>query len=171
MDSYATHIPALVHAAVNASGPILELGAGDYSTPLLHALGREAWTLDSDADWLKRFEALQCDRIVGACQHRFIEIPDWNDLNNFGRDIEPWGVVFVDFGGPQYMLRGWSAGLFRSCADFIVCHDSEAPAYYGYDAIWRLFRHRARYVRWPKQTMILSDVREIPPLESLEVLS
>jgi hypothetical protein len=133
---------------------------------LLHALGREVWTLESDADWLKRFDALASQR------HTLVPIADWNALADFQREGQKWGVVFVDFGGEQFALRGWAAALFRDSAQFVVCHDSGTARYYGYNTAFGQFAHRAEYSRWPsKTTMILSNLREIPPLESLEILA
>ena len=68
MDPYATHIAPLVGAALKARGPILELGCGDYSTPVLAQiaahLGVPFMVMSSDPVWSAKFKAVCTVQIV-----------------------------------------------------------------------------------------------------------
>ena len=72
MDLYATHQRLLVKYMMQTEGAILELGCGNYSTPLIHeiatAQGRSVLTLDSQQPWLNQFTYMQSE------QHRFQHI-------------------------------------------------------------------------------------------------
>ena len=52
-----SHLPILLRAMKATTGPVLELGAGIYSTPILHALcqieGRKLVTYESDPEFFE----------------------------------------------------------------------------------------------------------------------
>ena len=52
---WSSHEPML-RAAIDTFRPdfILELGSGQYSTPIFHAAGVPTWSVENDADWLAR---------------------------------------------------------------------------------------------------------------------
>ena len=63
MYGYSTHQPLLVAALLSTDGPILEIGGGFYSTPLISSfanqLGRKAITVETSKEFskvLKQFE-------------------------------------------------------------------------------------------------------------------
>jgi hypothetical protein len=65
-DGYGTHVPLLAAVISGAYvGPILELGTGYFSTPLLHqmckATGQTLYSLDTSADWIANFRDLAED--------------------------------------------------------------------------------------------------------------
>ena len=68
MDKYATHLEALVATALATDGRILELGCGDYSTPVLAAIakaeGREFIVQTADEVWASKFEDIVTPEIV-----------------------------------------------------------------------------------------------------------
>lgn len=63
MDPYATHLPVLVREALQARGPILELGCGDYSTPVLAEIAQHVeqpfFFYSADPVWSARFPTVQ----------------------------------------------------------------------------------------------------------------
>lgn len=63
MDPYATHLPVLVREALQARGPILELGCGDYSTPVLAEIAQHVeqpfFFYSADPVWSARYPAIQ----------------------------------------------------------------------------------------------------------------
>src|ERR1019366_4837505 len=73
MDPYATHLAPLVACIRHTQGAVIELGCGDYSTPILHHLcpGRLLVSADSNRAWLGRFADLACD------MHILCHVPDW----------------------------------------------------------------------------------------------
>lgn len=96
MDAYATHLRMLVRAALRRSGPILELGCGDYSTPVLAEFARDRreklTVLSADPEWSARYRAIADVRPVAAWES--FESPSaWPRPDGAaGR----WGLVLLD---------------------------------------------------------------------------
>ena len=124
----------LVIVARNTSGPVLELGVGDYSTPLLHALckgaGRDLVSYDGDPGWGARYGA------------RIAE--NWDAI-----PIErPWGLAIVDHA--PYYRRIIDARRLAPWAEVTFIHDTEAECY-GWSRLWREFDwvyHCQRHELW-----------------------
>lgn len=161
LDSHAygvgrTHEPVLAAAvAIARPGPVLEVGAGNYSTPLLHAMctamGRKLVTLDSSAEWIARFESLRGDG------HTLEHAPNWTDkAATIGAG---WSVVFIDHAPAE--RRVIDIMLLAHKCEFMVVHDSEHPLY-GYEPVFKKFKHRTDYKRLTPWTTVLSNVREFP---------
>lgn len=86
MDPYSTHLEALVETAMTSKGPILELGCGHYSTPILAAIAtaqeRRLLVQASNAEWAAHFT-----------EHADLELVDWK---NWTPPEGKWGMVFLD---------------------------------------------------------------------------
>lgn len=163
--TYATHIPHLMEAVKRTTGPVLELGSGDGSTTVLHDVcaGRALITVDSNKDWLKRFEDLKTET------HRFIYVKDPGrfllsefrllpELQDFELKL-PWGVVFVDHSPGETRRHAIETARMHK-AVYIVVHDTEELGY-GVEDILASFKYRKdfRYARpW---TSVVSDTHEI----------
>lgn len=123
-----SHRSALLDAIARTSGPILELGAGDQSTPILDAIalatGRMLVTIDDSAQWLCRYE-----RMVSPV-HELVLVKDWS---NAPIDRGPWGCALVD--QSPALSRGETISRIANVSQLIVCHDAEFPQLYGYDRI------------------------------------
>lgn len=143
MDLVATHQRLLVASVLRTTGPILELGVGWYSTPLLHeigrATGRPVVTIDNNNDWLAQFQCLD------SAGHDVILIGWWGDLIevlNKRTGHKRFGAVFVDQGQPadrEYTIR---ALLADERADVYVMHDTEEGPAYGYNRVLPMFRYQ-----------------------------
>lgn len=147
-----SHIPVINKLMARVNKPVLELGIGWNSTPILHWLCKEKnlplLSFESDQDWLDRFLSFETET-----HHLF--------LHDFMTDIETdfdIGLVFIDH-RPARKRRS-SAKFFKDKADFIVLHDSELaddPAY-KYTPIYKDFKYRHEYkVVGEPYTMILSN--------------
>ena len=106
---WGSHLPSLLAALLATDGPILEVGAGLWSTPMLTAFsvasGRHFLSLEEDPLWAHRTgsEKAIYDR----------------DLPSLAQ--QRWSVVFLDHSpGPR---RAEDAFLFRETAEIIVMHD------------------------------------------------
>jgi len=128
MDGYATHAPLLAWAVTHSRGPVLELGAGWYSTPLLHELvakqGRLLITCESDPEWLKQFAAWHCN------DHAHVHVPlwDWDELPESLQAAileEHFGLVFVDHAPAGQRII--DAERFWPHCEMMVFHDVQAP--------------------------------------------
>ena len=124
MDLYATHQRLLVKYMMQTTGPVIELGAGNYSTPILHeiaaAQGRHLTTVDNNPEWLNRFKVFEWER------HTLTLLPSWDDFR-----AEPCGLAFVDHADPPGHPRWIQVEKLLPVAGVIVIHDTEDDLY-GY---------------------------------------
>jgi hypothetical protein len=147
MDPWATHIPVLVSAVSNTSGAVIELGCGDYSTPVLHLLCKDRTLISAESDekWLMQFMDLS------SKTHNFFHVNDWA---NFKQIDQSWDVAFVDHAPGE--RRKYDIERLRDKTRFVVVHDSEA-ACYGYESVFATFKHRIDYKRYNTWTSVLSN--------------
>ena len=147
---YGTHIVPLMACVVESSGPVLELGCGQWSTPLLRtyclAAKREFVSVECKREWADK---------IGQALGMSIEFPDLDALA-----MREWSVVLVDH-DPWYS-RVADALRFAS-AEFVLIHDSNMPeiAELLSESLpkWK-FHHE--YTAANPNTMILSNTRRIP---------
>lgn len=148
---YGTHLPVLLKVVSLTSGPILELGTGFYSTPLLHFMclptQRRLVSYDSDEGWIKNFKDCRTD----FHQVNFVE--DWDALNITG----PWDVVFIDHGPDN--RRKTEVSRLANQAKYIILHDSdpENDYLYKYSEIYSQFTYRFDYTDCKPNTTVLSN--------------
>lgn len=148
----SSHFPVLAAAVMRTYEPILELGCGWGSTPMLqlmckwHAIGHGEWvpreveSYDNNEDWAKTFGATY--------------VPRWDKWE----PKEPhYGVAFVDC-SPGEERRHIIMKL-KGRATFIVAHDHEAgpAAAYYYEYILGQFKYAEVYRVLRPHTLILSD--------------
>lgn len=129
-----THMNTLIKAVQATDGPVLELGSGFFSTPLLHWLCAEnSRKLVSYEDDMEYFEYLKQFK---SRNHRTRFVEDWDKI-----DIEKhWSVVLIDHRADR---RAIDAIRLKNFADYIVIHDSqtETESAYRYDKVWPHFRN------------------------------
>lgn len=130
--SWSSFFPVLIKAVQNTNGPVLELGAGFFSTPLLHWLcaeqSRELVTFEDQQepyDFAKQFN---------TDTHEVNFVTDWDKVN-FKKNN--WDVAFIDHG---WQRRVKDILRLKNRAKYIVIHDTEEKVY-GYDKIWSKFKH------------------------------
>jgi len=157
-----THEPLLAAAvAVARPGPVLELGAGYFSTPLLHemcaAMGRELLSIDSDSAWIEQLASLRSDR------HRLVAVNGWGEATALTEGVA-WSVVFVDHAPAD--RRAVDVARLANATEFMVVHDSEHDLY-RYEPAFARFSHRRDYKRMVPWTTVLSNVRPFPGGDSL----
>lgn len=163
-DTYSTHAPVIAAACMMVDGPVLELGMGYGSTPLLHSLCRNRKTLvsmETNPEWMKKFEAL---RTAG---HRLIHAPaSWDtQLNPYDLTGSiKWAAALVDCQPGE--IRSHLIKRLQGLATFIVAHDSEkdyrAGGDYKYETVAGGFRYVSEYRFLRPYTLILSDDEPFP---------
>lgn len=155
---WSTHIPLLASVVATARpGPVLEIGVGRGSSPMLvemcRAMGRDLVGLDSSREWLEEIREIGYPNL----QH----VQDWEELPGWlqaHRALYPWSVIFVDHGPAEARLPVLKA--CRGHAEFIVCHDTHNPGYLpGYEEELDSYRFRSDYTLMAAQTSVVSDVR------------
>lgn len=153
---YASHLPILLKIVDQTSGPILELGMGLWSTPILDLMcrgeKRPLVSYDNDPKWFKENEKWRSD------YHEVNFVTDWNEAK-----IEQthWSVVLVDH-RPAKRRRDEIRRLANN-ADYIVVHDTEPETnqFYRYTWIYKLFKFRYNYTKCRPHTTVLSNFFDV----------
>lgn len=153
MEPQATHLPMLMLALNRVTrGDVLELGCGDYSTPILHyacqGQGRLLYSLDSNAEWLRKFLPL------GSPAHVFEHAQDWDAVRCINQE---WGVALVDH--EPAARRGIELKRLAQCARVVVAHDVEDQRSYNYDFSMYRYVHIDRTHR--AHTALLSNFVDV----------
>jgi hypothetical protein len=150
MDSWSTHLPVLVTFAARTRGPVLEMGCGDSSTPILHGFCRDRFimSVDGDAAFIERF------RHLTGPSHLFHHVPDWSKFDV--RGLGPiWEIAFIDHA--PYQQRIVDLDRLRNRAKFLILHDAQAPEY---QKILSTFKHRINYTFMSPATTVVSDIAD-----------
>ena len=155
-----SHIPVLVKLISQADKPILELGVGWSSTPLLHWMALErnipVFSYESDANWFKNFEEYRGKN----------HIIEWVENYDFNIQAD-LSIVFIDH-RPAYK-RKYSAVKYKDSADYIVLHDSEQGKPYSYHKIYDQFKYKYEFTKVGKPyTLVLSNRKDLSWLKHLE---
>jgi hypothetical protein len=141
---YGTHLPVLLEWVFKTDGPVLEIGAGSFSTPILRYLldGRILVTVEPVSDWQDHITG-QCWSFAPQCDHH------WCKTLDVAFEVCPqYDVILVD--GP--MPRDLKA--LKGRGKIIVVHDTNDPQY-GYDL--DLWEYRHTYKDLHPWTTVLSD--------------
>jgi hypothetical protein len=151
-----THFPILA-AALERTGasPVVELGIGDYSTPLLHFLcartKRPLLSIDHHAEWLEGFSKIYQD----LPWHEFRRC-DWANVPGTFNGM-PIGVAFIDLAPGD--MRPVMARRLADMATFIVCHDTEAYGD-GWASLRGVFKYETIWKEYPTWTTVYSNLEE-----------
>lgn len=154
-----SHIPVLTKLLAVIDKPVVELGMGWNSTPLLHWLCKDKGlfltSFESDHEWIKLFMDF-------ADAGHDIELIDFVERKPHFSCHADFGVVFVDH-RPARKRRD-SVRYFADKSDYIVLHDSELsdnPAY-KYTPLYSEFRYVFEYTRVGQpNTVILSNKKDL----------
>lgn len=153
----STHFPMLIKTLQLTTGPVLEMGAGIFSTPLLHWLcsntKRKLTTIENYKHYLDFANKFRTD---------------WHEVRFIDPNIQfqpegEYSVVFIDHSPKKPRTRGDDALLFKGKADFIVLHDAGESGHkkYGYDQLYSQFKYRYDWnEEWPSTT-VLSDTVDV----------
>lgn len=153
--AWGSHIPVLIKMANKTTGPILELGMGLFSTPVLHWIcfdtNRHIVSYDNEPAYFKSNVQYTTDF------HEVYLADDWDKI-----DIEkPWDIAFVDLAPP--IKRKDIAKRLAQCAKFVILHDTQARVRreYQYHEIYPLFKYRFDYNITKPWTTVLSNYVDI----------
>lgn len=151
---YSTFLPMLLEAMNRTKGDVLELGAGVFSTPVLHWIcekqKRNLVTIENDRGWFKfTRQYFQTDH------HQFSYVSDWDDASQLIN--KGWDVVLVDHS--PYERRVVEIKLLANLAKYIVIHDSDPwkERDHHYSTIYPLFKYRFDFTLVDHNTTVLSN--------------
>ncbi len=154
----STHIPTLLKVIPKTTGDVAELGAGFFSTPVLHWLcqGRKLYTYENDPEYYRMAKHFQSNN------HRVRPF----DKIDFDRH---WSVVFIDHstkvGGnaPEgHRQRGDDILKFKN-VDIFILHDTEPGEleHYHYDLVMPHFKYRLDWTETKPHTSVISNVIDV----------
>jgi hypothetical protein len=151
--AYSSHLEPLIKIVGLTSGPVLEIGIGFGSTPVLHELCRDRKLIsyENDASLVDDFKAFN------TSWHEVHYVEDWDDMPV----AEHWDVAFIDHKPAR--RRRTEIKRLKPFADFIIMHDTEEEA----DKYFRMLNriHGFQYI-WHSdyipRTTIVSDRYFIP---------
>lgn len=160
---WGTHLAPLVACLLATRGPVLELGMGLFSTPVLHTLcalhRRDLVSYDSEPAWLTMYETYQSPR------HTLRHVSSYDDAV-----IEqPWDVVLVDHLADR---RKIDAMRLAAWARFVVVHDTSRRDERHYHlaaepSINSAFRYRYDYAAVKPPTSVFSNIEPVAWLGSV----
>ncbi len=145
MNPYATHIPVLLRCLQGTNGPILEMGSGIYSTPLIAAFARGdrfAMTVEANRRYARRALSM-----IGS-NHRLLCAP----YQDAPIESTEWDVVLIDHAPAA--RRQHDLARVAEHSRVVICHDSDG-AEYGWD--WAKFLWHWEFQRLTPKTMVLSQ--------------
>jgi hypothetical protein len=158
---WSTHMPMLIRLVQMTDKPVLEIGSGLYSTPLLHWLCKERnvklITYEDTPEYFKFAKSFQ------SRNHSIRFVEDWKNI-----DVETnWGVVLIDHHPEEQ--RGKDIMRLKDKADYFVLHDSEKEIVYGYDKVWEHFKYRYDWKDCKPWTTVLSNSKDLSFLQKTEL--
>ena len=135
-----------------SNGPVLELGCGPSSTPILYWLAfdknREFYSYDNHQDYVDMMR-----------KYGVQKIDDWDTLQI---DKHKWGMAFIDH--HPSIRRGFDASRLAQAADYVVIHDSNDEKGHGYTNMFPDFKYRYDYTKTNPFTTVLSNFNNLDNL-------
>lgn len=155
-EGWSSHMVMLVKMLQNSKGPVLELGMGLFSTPLLHwmchDMDRELVSYESEEQYFK----MDLDYKRGLHDVKFVD--DWAkaDIDN-----KHWGMVLVDHAPAR--RRKFEIDRLKRIADFVIVHDTqpEDNRFYHYEHVFAKYKYRFDYTKASPNTTVLSNFYDL----------
>jgi hypothetical protein len=152
---WSTHMPVLIRLFSLTEGPIMEVGSGVYSTPLLHWLchptRRPLMTYESDKDFIKLAKQYQ------SRTHLIRHIDDYRHIDT----SQYYSIIFIDHNGHH---RGETAVHLKDCADYIILHDTNVIRRNSYQLLPDAFKYYRDYTANRPWTGVASNVKPVDAL-------
>lgn len=118
VDPVGTHLPVLLYLLNKTDGPILELGAGEFSTRQIHLHAKShITTVETNIHWMIRYADLASDN------HKFLLLGEPECYMFHANDKEHYGLVFID--SINWELREHAIKNYSKQADYIIIHDAD----------------------------------------------
>ena len=156
---YCSHLPILIKVLQVSDGPVLEMGMGPFSPPVMHwiclEMKRSLISFDTDPEYFESNKAFE------NAGHKVNFIKNWDDADIVSTH---WGVAFLDHA--PALRRKEDAKRLVNNTDYLVLHDSETSKdrYFGYSEIFPLFKYQYGYKRQSPFTAVLSNSQDLKNL-------
>jgi len=146
----------LVKVLYLSTGDVVELGAGLYSTPLLHwickDMNRKLLTYENDPDYHSYA------RQYRSRLHSIVLVQNWDKMDTKTRR----GVVFVDHSPMN--RRAVETIRFKNTAELIVMHDTEDKK--EYIDIWPHFKYTYTWIACRPWVSVVSNFTNLDLLKA-----
>jgi hypothetical protein len=157
---WGSHMPVLVKLLNITSGPVLELGMGPCSSPVMHLLcADKERKLVSYESSKKYFDGHQKFK-TPLHEVIYVENEKWEDV-----DIENtyWSVVLVD---QTTSKRKDTAIRLAQHADYVILHDSNGrfDSRYRYSEVYPHYKYRYIYHKLSPHTTVVSNFIDVSQL-------
>jgi len=153
---WSSHLPILINLINITNGPVLELGAGLYSTPFLHWACRDRYleSYENDKNYFNIINEFSDEN------HKIYFVENWDNIDI----IKYWEIVFIDL-SPATKRKDMAKKLAK-LAKYIILHDTEKKHdnEYKYDEIYSLFKYRYDYTKTNPNTTVLSNYIDVSKL-------
>ena len=153
-----SHIPILLKAIENSDGPILEMGSGAWSTPILNMMvnvrqKREILTLENDRKWFEKNR-----KEYESDFHKFLFVEDWDKAPIYDTF---WGLVLVDHRPARQRHR--DIIRLKHQAYMVLAHDTEPEInqFYRFDRCDKHYRFKLVYDDIKPNTTVYSNFSEM----------
>lgn len=150
---WASHLPVLIKVLQVSEGPVLEIGSGLFSTPVMHWLCLEAKrqlvTYEDHPTYYRWNKTFRSDL------HELVFVEDWDKIPI---ENQHWGLAFIDHNPPQ--RRKIEAARLANIADYVIVHDSEPHMDIETDYVkstFPLYKYHYQYKRRLPYTSVLSN--------------
>jgi hypothetical protein len=151
---WTTYMGVLVKVLLMSQGDVIELGAGPFSTPLLHWICKDMNRLL--VSYENRQDYYNYARQYQSRLHRIRLVKSWDEVETKTHR----GVVFVDHAPGA--RRTIDAVRFRDSADYLVLHDTEVDSYY--QNIWQYFKHIYTWRECQPWVSVVSNFKDLSGL-------
>jgi len=149
-----SHSTLLSAAFMITEGPVLELGTGLSSTPMLHGLcgsaKRRLHSVETSPQW---FHELSPEYMREW--HTFDLVENFLNLPEYQQD---WGLAFVDHGVIEE--RHVSIMALKH-VPMVVVHDTCHPRLYHYNEAFSHFKYRFDLALYGPMTSVVSDIIDV----------
>jgi len=160
--SEGSHIPVLMKILNISEGPVLELGTGLNSTPVIH------WLCSKDKRHIESYESSEMFYLAARNYrnehhgvHRVEKLGGWDKI-----DIESQhgGMVFIDHAPGK--RRTIEMARVANNADYVVVHDTEPNSdwHYHYSNNFDKYKYRYNYTAAYPHTSIFSNFKDVSKL-------
>jgi hypothetical protein len=155
---YSTFLPMLLEAMDRTNGDVLEIGAGVFSTPILHWLcekqKRNLFTMESDWKWY--YFVCQYFR---TDHHKFVYAKKWQYDESLIK--KEWDVVLIDHSPSERRVE--EIKKLANLAKYLVVHDAGSwkDNIYHYSTIYPLFKYRFDFDIIDYPTVVLSNFHDL----------
>ena len=157
--TYSTHIPTLIKTVQMTKGPVLEIGSGIFSTPLLHWLcaesRRKLITYDGDREY---FEMV---RQFKSSNHSIRFVEDWDKVDFNAFPDRYFSVALIDSESDR---RAKEAIRLKNKVDYLILHDTNDTKSYGYERVWPEFKYIYHWEFCKPWTSVVSNFKNLEDL-------